>query len=369
MNILFVHCIRKVKFGGGEKWVIAAADGLTRKGHNVVVSGRPNSMLLKAAAAAGVRTHHLNIFSDISIYHVFKAARFLRKHQTDVVITRSTDLTVMGLAALLVRKKTGKPVVVIRHGLPMMYAIRKHVFLLNKLAHGIITNTKSIQRAYRKSNYFPEGFTKVIYNGINTPDSVVDPDSCIDFGRRFPGKRIALSAGRLARQKGFRYLIEAIALLPERHHDLMFVILGDGKYKDRLQALAKQEGVSERIHFEGFVKDIGPYVAGCALFVLPSLYEGMSNAAMEAMAMEKAVVITNVNGASELVDDPGKGVLVPPADPHALAGAISELMDKPALRTEIGKQAAQHVRKHFKLSDMVDELEAFLQEKVSAGKH
>ena len=251
----------------------------------------------------------------------------------------------------------------------MICAVRKHVFLLNKLAHGIITNTKSIEDDYRQNNYFPDGFTRVIYNGISVPDFASGSERMLDFRRRFPGKQIVLSAGRLARQKGFRYLIEAVALLPERHHDLMFIVLGDGKHKERLKALAEKEGVSEKIHFEGFVEDTSAYLAGSALFVLPSLYEGMSNAAMEAMALGKAVVMTNVNGASELVDDSGKGVLVPPADPQALAEAISGLMDKPALRQRMGENAAVHIQEHFRLSDMVDKLDALIREKGAVVRH
>jgi glycosyltransferase involved in cell wall biosynthesis len=65
-----------------------------------------------------------------------------------------------------------------------------------------------------------------------------------------------------------------------------------------------------------------PYLKGCDLFVLPSLYEGMSNAAMEAMAYGKPVILTNVNGAGELVPDEGKGVLIPARDPQAIAAEV-----------------------------------------------
>ena len=358
MRILFVHCIRKEKFGGGEKWLVAAAAGLSELGHDVAIGGRPGSKLFLAAAAAGVKTVGINIFSDISIYHVFRVYHYIRKHKTDVVITRSTDLTVTGLAAALARRKYGKPFVVVRHGLPMIYAIRKHVFLLNKLAQGIITNTNSIRDEYERKKYFPPGFTRVIHNGIIPSED----RTAIDFGARFPGKRIVLSAGRLAYQKGYSYLADAIALLPEAYDDLQFVILGKGKLHGKLLAHARKENVLHRMHFEGFVENVHPYIHGCEFFVLPSLYEGMPNAAMEAMAAGKAVILTKVNGTPELVSDPGLGMLVPAKSPRALAASIMKLADDPLLRNSMGTKAAQHMRDGFSMKAMISSIESYLHE-------
>ncbi len=361
MNILFIHCIRKKKFGGGERWLVAAAEGLTKRGHDVTIGGRPGSKLFEAAAAAGVKTANINIFSDISIYHIFKVYRFVRNHMTDVVITRSTDLTVTGLAAAMARRKHGKPIVIVRHGLPMIYAVRKHVFLLNKLAQGIITNTNSIKEEYERKRYFPPGFIRVIHNGTSPFDDAGD----VDFGARFSGKRIILSVGRLAYQKGYAYLADAITLLPPAYDDLVFVILGKGKHRSKLIAHAKKRAVLHRMHFEGFVEDVNPYLRACEFFVLPSLYEGMPNAAMEAMAAGKAVVLTKVNGNPELLNDSGLGMLVPPKNPQALAEAIMEMADNHTLRKEISKKAAKHIRANFSIDKMISNIEVFLQEKYT----
>ncbi len=358
MRILFVHCIRKEKFGGGEKWLVAAAAGLTRRGHDVTIGGRPGSKLFLAASAAGVKTANINIFSDISIYHVFRVYQYIRKHKTEVLVTRSTDLTVAGLAAAMARRKHGKPIVIVRHGLPMIYAIRKHVFLLNKLAQGIITNTSSIKEEYERKKYFPAGFTRVIHNGI-TP---IEDTAEVDFGARFPGKRIVLSVGRLAYQKGYSYLVEAIAMLPKAYDDLVFVILGKGKLHGKLLAHARKKNVLHRMHFEGFVEDVNPYLRACEFFVLPSLYEGLPNAAMEAMAAGKAVILTRVNGTPELVNNPTLGVLVPAKNPKALAEAIMQLADNQSLCSNMGTKAARHMRDGFGMNAMINSIETYLHE-------
>ncbi len=403
MRILFVHAIGKCKFGGGEKWVIASAAGLKEKGHDVVVGGRKGSCLLEKAREHGLQTAHFNILSDMSPYQVFRIARFMRRHRTDVAITRGTDLAITGTAA----RMAGNPVVIVRHGLPMMNRIRKHLFLMRKLADGIITNTQSIKMLYEANNWVPPGFTRVVYNGTEVCRDLRYNGDHDESGRnrggessqnrgaesgrnrggessqnrgaesgrndaiggnglaeRFHGKKVVLAVGRLARQKGYRYLIDAIALVKKKRNDVVLLILGSGKLRRSLSALARKRGVEDMVHFEGFVQNVSPYLTGCDLFVLPSLYEGMSNAAMEAMAHGKPVILTNVNGASELIPDPGKGVLIPPRCPKSIADSVIHLLDNPRLCHKIGREARAHVAKCFPVEGMVKEMEAYLREMV-----
>jgi glycosyltransferase involved in cell wall biosynthesis len=356
MRILFVHSIGRKKFGGGEKWLITAAAGLRDNGHAVFVGGRPGSRLLKAASLNNLETVPFNILSDISIYHVFRIASFIRTHMIDVLITKGRDLAIAGIAARL----GGSPLVLVRHGLPLQSSFKKHAFLINRLAHGVITNTSSIKELYELNGWVKKDFTKVIYNGTFTGNNIPS----YNYSVRFPGKRIILTVGRLAVQKGYYYLIDSIALLSRKHDDLMFVVLGEGKLYNKLIAYARKKGVSDRIHFEGFVDNVVPYLKGCDIFVLPSLYEGMSNAAMEAMAYSKPVILTNVNGARELIPDAGKGVLIPPCDPDAIAGAVELLMGDRELCNRLGEEARKHIMLNFPVSAMITNIQSYIDEMI-----
>jgi len=356
MNILFVHAIGKTKFGGGEKWVVMAACGLRDKGHHVWVGGRPGSLLLQKAEAFGINTIALNVISDISPYHVWKIAHIIRKKKIDAVISRERELCVSGLAARI----AGRPVVLARHGLPLRSSIGKHVWLLNRFADGIITNARSTKETYEARGFFPEGFTRLIYNGIATPgNSTSNP-----FVETFPGKQIILSIGRLAAQKGFCYLIEAMALLRDSHPDAQLVVLGEGKMRHKLERHARKLGVSDRVLLHGFVPDVSPFLHGCDIFVLPSLYEGMPNAAMEAMVHGKPAILTRVDGAEELIPNEDIGTLIPPKDPKAIAAAIGKYIQNEHLRNTTGENARKHVLQHFARQRMIDELDACLQGKV-----
>ena len=361
MNILFINSIGRNKFGGGEKWMVNAAKGLTTKGHNVVLSSKQNSRILQYAEKQGVKTHVVEIHSDISPIKTFLIARWLKEQQIDILICNlNKDVRVAGLAARI----AGTPVVLARHGMLLCSKKWKHKLTLTKLTDGIITNSKTIQETYTGYGWFPTDFVKVIYNGIVIPEHVEQ----VDFQACFPGKKIIYSAGRLSEQKGFNYLIEAAQILRKKRNDLVFLVSGEGKLASILQKQVDNAGLHESFVFEGFTDDIFPYLKGCDLFVLASLFEGMPNVVMEAMAMAKPVVATDVNGARELMQDGNTGFIVPPADPNALANAIGSLIDNPEKLSAFGNAGKERVTQHFTMQHMTDTLEAHLRSKLEASK-
>lgn len=125
-----------------------------------------------------------------------------------------------------------------------------------------------------------------------------------------------------------------------RHPEAKLVICGrDKRMKKKLEELAKRLGIEEDVLFVGEVKrsDISYYFAACDVFVIPSLSEGMPNAALEAMACAKPIVATNVGGLPEIVIDGVNGFLVKPKDPEALAEKICILLDNEEMRLKMGK--------------------------------
>ncbi|MBN1130778.1 MAG: glycosyltransferase [Chitinispirillaceae bacterium] len=361
MNILFINSIAKHKFGGGEKWMINAAAGLSSAGHKVFLAGKKDSEILRFAEKAGVTTKVLSIHADISPLATWTIARFLRRERIDVLICNlNKDVRVAGLAARLV----GTPVVLARHGMLLCGKKWKHRFTLTRLTDGIITNSETIKAAYAGYGWFADDFVKVLYNGVEDKSRVI----ARDFRPAFGDKKIIVSAGRLAEQKGYGYLLQAACMLLSKRDDLVIVIAGKGKLEAGLKNQARDLGIDSSVRFLGFIEDLDPYLKGCDLFVLASLFEGMPNVVMEAMALGKAVVATDVNGARELMADGTTGLIVPPRDPAALAAAIAALLDDPARRAAFGEAGAARIREHFTIHAMVQHLERFLREKLDEKK-
>ncbi len=337
--------------------MVNAAKELSKRGHNVVLGSKKNSKILDYATANGVKTTVFEIRGDISPLSTLKIAIFLKKHAIDVLICNlNKDVRVAGFAARLVKT----PVVLARHGMLLCGNKWKHKVTLTQLVNGIITNSNTIKESYKNYGWFDADFVKVIYNGITIPEKII----ANDFSLRFPGKKIIYSAGRLSEQKGFTYLIDAAAILKKTRTDLIFAISGEGKLDADLKKQVVNAGLEDSFIFMGFTDNIYPYLKGCDLFVLASLFEGMPNVVMEAMAMQKAVIATDVNGARELMVDGKTGIIVPPKQPEALADAIAKIIDKPETLAEFGKSGYERVTREFTMNAMGNKLEEYLQQKL-----
>ena len=141
----------------------------------------------------------------------------------------------------------------------------------------------------------------------------------------FENERFSIvSVGRLAEQKGYQYLIEAIALVKDQIRNIKVYILGEGEDKNELLTQRDSLGLSNQIEFLGLVPQdqVPAILTKCDLFVLASLWEGLPTVVLEAMAVKVPVIATEIPGTNELVQDGITGWLVPPKDPKSLAQAI-----------------------------------------------
>jgi glycosyltransferase involved in cell wall biosynthesis len=163
--------------------------------------------------------------------------------------------------------------------------------------------------------------------------------------------------GRLYDQKGYDYLIRAVAQLKSRGRELRCVIAGVGPDEHKLKHLAAELGVGEEIRWIGHREDVPDVVRALDVAVLPSRWEGSPLALMEYMALGAPIVATAVGGVPELIDDGVHGVLVPPHDPGSLAVAIERLLDDRGLATRLGAAAQDRQRAEHDLDTQVARLE------------
>jgi glycosyltransferase involved in cell wall biosynthesis len=194
--------------------------------------------------------------------------------------------------------------------------------------------------------------------------------------RRFEAcasSRIASSAikvigclGGLEERKGHQFLFDAAALLKSEGFKLRYRVAGDGPARDDLEQQAVRLGLRDDVEFLGFVADTPDFFLGVDLLAMPSLYEGLGVAALEAMAAGKAVIATRVGGLAESVIDGVTGILVAPKDARALAGAIAKLVRDPALADEMSRRGRERVLQHFTLERMAEQNESYYYELLRA---
>jgi len=176
------------------------------------------------------------------------------------------------------------------------------------------------------------------------------------------------SIGRLEPQKGTAHLLAAMPRILSVLSDADLWIIGDGPQGPTLREQARDQGVSEHVHFLGYRSDVPALLKRLDLFVLPSLWEGLPNAALEAMAAGRAVVATRVDGTPEAVADNTTGLLVPPRDPRALADAITHLLTHPDLRSRMGAAGRERVAELFSMDAMVQRTEAVYRQLIREAR-
>ena len=152
-----------------------------------------------------------------------------------------------------------------------------------------------------------------------------------------PKNRI-VTVGRLALVKGHRFLIEAFAKVNNTDWELS--IIGDGEERKRLEELAFNLGVAERVLFYGQLTDFSQQLSESKIFVLPSLKEGFPNALLEAMSIPLACITSDFfKGKNEIIEHGVNGFIVTPGNAIELADAINILINNSDLRDKLAKNA------------------------------
>lgn len=162
---------------------------------------------------------------------------------------------------------------------------------------------------------------------------------------------------RLDPVKGVRYAIEALALLPCDDPAPHLLLIGDGGERAELELLARGRGVADRVHFLGLRRDVPDLLHAMDVFLLPSLNEGYGKAIVEAMSAGRPVVASNVGGVPHLIKDGENGLLVPPADPRAIADALGKIIGSPERAALLAAAGRNSVTEEFEVAAMVRKLE------------
>lgn len=205
-----------------------------------------------------------------------------------------------------------------------------------------------------------------IYNGVDSEfySPAAMPDAHRQFRQDFhiPQDAIVIGGiGRFAPEKHFKLLIEALDRLQSMGRDVYLILVGQGEEAPQLEQAAWQHDVFDKIRFTGELSDVRPALAAMDIFVLPSrAVETFSNAALEAMAMQRPVILSDIGGAAEMIEDEVSGLLFEVGDIEQLTDQLAKLVDISELRSLLGLAARQRVVDQFTFPNMVDEYEKLL---------
>jgi glycosyltransferase involved in cell wall biosynthesis len=228
----------------------------------------------------------------------------------------------------------------------------------NFLADQVLVNAEAVRDFVHRNEGCPRDKMVVIPSGVDTDR--FRPAAGTDLKSRLgvpEDRHIVGIVTRMRVRKGVEEFIRALGLVRARHPDAHGVMVGEVTLDEPLQNLVRELGLQEHLSLLGRRSDMPQVLSAFDVFVLSSHDEGMSNAILEAMAMERPVVATDVGGTGEVVRHGHSGLLIPPKDPEALAAAVSEVLATPVRAREMGRLGRRIVEDGFSAHAMVRQME------------
>ncbi len=245
---------------------------------------------------------------------------------------------------------------------------RRRLFLaierwLGRWTARLIAVSRAEARTAIAHRIVPAGRVRTVLNGIEPqlPRQAAAAAGAERLGLE-DGDRALGSIGLLEVSKGHEVLIAALPRVLAEFPRLKFFLIGAGNLRQRLERQVARAGLGAAVVFIGHRDDALDLMSALEIVVLPSLWEGLPYVILEAMALGKPVVASDVGGCGEALADGETGLLVPPRDPEALAAALCRLLRDRADATEMGARGRRRVRSRFGLEAMIAGHEAIYEE-------
>ncbi len=358
-SVLFV--LGTLEVGGSETKIVSIANALNRQGFPIGIAYLNPPETLLERIDADVPVYNLQRRSKYSTNSLRRLRRLADKDYDTLVSINFYPVLYVLPAARHRRPKRGRAVAMVNTTeFVDGQWIWGHLYApflrrCDRIVFGCEAQLQTWTRKYRLS----AERSSFIYNGVDVER--FSPEISDASSRAFradlsipDGVVVVGGVGRLAPEKDFALLIRAVAALNDAGRDAYLLLVGEGAEKPALAAVAQQSGLSDKVVFAGVLSDVRPALSAMDMFVLPSrAVETFSNAALEAMSLERPVVLSNIGGASEMVENRESGFLFESGDCDALTRILSELYDSPSLRRRIGYAARERVIQRFRFESML----------------
>lgn len=333
MNSRVLFIVHSLGNGGAERVVSLVSSSLVAKGHKVSI----------ATLAPDYSDYSLNadipiIFgpgetrSKLATYanYIKHLNKTIQRERPDIIVSFDAPVNII---LLLSGASGARRIIISERNDPVSYPPNTILRILRKLLYH--KANKVVFQTTDQMEFFSPGIRK---KSTVIPNPVI---SDLPDARTFGREARIVCVARLVQQKNIKMLLDSFSDFMENHKSYKLELYGRGDEEAELRAYAQDIGISDKVIFKGFSKDIHRDIAGAAMFILPSNYEGMPNALIEAMAMGMPVISTDCpcGGPRSLIIDGVNGLLVKVGDREGLTKAISNYVEHPQFAAECGKNA------------------------------
>lgn len=361
--------------GGAQEHVFGLVTRMDRECYDVRVVSLSHGSSIRRLEKAGIEVCVIDEPDDHKAAQAL--ADYLAPLEPEVVHNHMFRAEVVGTKAALLLGEKGcrRPAVIstIHSSRVRCADDRAALRQLTPLMDRLVVVSKAIERKIREEGRFGAPVS-LIYNGVDL-DRYNHQQPCCTLHDEYPIPETSPIVGVVARleaEKGHRTLIDAWPAVLAAQPEAWLLIVGEGSERNSLEAQAHALGISERVVFTGRREDVPAVTAALDVAVLPSYREAQGLSVLEAMALSRPVVASNVGGIPEMVEDGVSGLLVPPGDPEALAGAIVKLLTDHPFADMLAKRGHDLVHDRFCIELMTSQIEslydaAALKLRASAG--
>ncbi len=366
-----LHLLTGRVFGGAEEHALSILTKMRAHGFEpyLAAPGALIEAMEPNLSAAGVKYLPLEFSSRLDVLTGARLLRFMRRENIAILHCHlfTASLSGAGVARMagvgaVLETCHGPEVWRMGKGLRASFWVDRQV---GRLVDKYIAVSHAAARHLSETKRVPKNKIRVIHNGrdldhFGSTNSQRRAATRSSLGLR--DEPTILTLARLDEQKGHRHLIDALAKVAAHRPDVVTILAGEGPLEHRLRAQCAALGLTKRVRFIGYRRDVPELFEAADVVVLPSLYEGLPLVAIEALAAGRPMVATEVDGTPEVVIHEKTGLLVPPANPTALAAAIERLLNDSELASRLAADGRKFVRENFALQRQIEETVALYSE-------
>ena len=372
-KVRILHLTTRLNIGGITSYIKLLTKEMSKMPYELFVGSSGGSQE-QALKDQGVHCLTLNIKtkSELSpkLYLAIpRLLRFIREEKIDLIHSHTRVTQVL---SWWIQRFSKIPYVTTCHG---FYKPRFGRKLLPAWGDHVIAISKPVEESLLQVFHVKPGMVSTIFNAIDTTDLIEryqqkDPDQIRKELNLNPSHRVLGIVARVVQDKGHEYFLRAAGkLIQNSHPNIKILIVGEGPYLKSTKDLVNRLRMNESVRFLGNVNDITYPLSVIDIFVLPAVWrEGFGLSIIEAMAVQKPVIVTNIWALNELVHNRVNGLLVEPKNVDELAGAMHELLEDRKLYERVSRNGAEMVKREFSIPQMAARVDKLYQQVLANAK-
>ena len=358
-KITIAHICTSAQIGGTEKTVSLLLERMNplEYSHCLIVL-KERGPLNDLAERNGIPQISLEIISFYKIFRLIPLFKFIRAHEPDLFMSY---LFHSNLLARILGRIFKKKVIC---GQRNIDSWRKgcHIFLdrwTSRWCDLIISNSMAGKNRLINVEKIPAEKIQVIYNGVDIPLPITEEEKKkIREKYHIPENGFTfLCAASFQKKKGHSLLLSAFKEIINKNPEVLLLLAGEGEEKIKIISFVKENRLEQNIIFTGVVTPLIPLMQTCDAFVLSSLWEGIPNVLLEAMACEKAVIVSNAGGMNEIVENERDGFLSESPSPDSIRDNALKLLKNKSFYRKLSENALNKVRLKWTVGRMINEFQ------------